>query len=120
MSSKNTKHQKLKEHHYKAISLMLEGYQDSQIAKVLEVEPETISRWKNHRPPFKAELERQRSEVLNILHDKQVELAFKALQAVEEDILCDGAKVAIPFLKILNKGVLAEVKLHDKEEADPG
>ena len=118
MSSKKTKHQKLKELHYKAISLMLEGNQDSQIAKELDVAPETISRWKNHRPAFMAELERQRSEVLNILHDKQVELAFKALQIVEENMFDYGNKSALEFLKIFNKEVLTKANSKEKEDVD--
>ena len=118
MSTKTIKHQILKEHHYKAIGFMLEGYADSEIAKVVDVYPETISRWKNHHPLFKAELERQRSEVLNILHDKQVELAFRALQVVKDEIEYGESKAAIDFLKIINKEILAKAKLQDKEDVD--
>ena len=110
MSRRITKHQKLTEHHFKAINLMLEGHTDSQVAKVVEVAPETISRWKNHQPLFKAELERQRSEILNIFHDKQVELALRALRLVEDEIGYGEIKAATDYLKIVSKEILAKAK----------
>ena len=96
----------LKPHHMRAIELMVEGeLTDKGIARVMEVAPETLSRWKRSEV-FMEELDRQLKEVdryrrlryrakANYAADVLVELMFSApprvaLEAVKEVLRLAG------------------------------
>ena len=105
------KPRKLHDGHRTAIGLMVQGIPDVHVARNVGIASETLSRWKKKNKLFMEELERQRARIKEVIQERQLELAFKALEVVEENLLCSDRRAAIDFLKIVNKEVLAKSKV---------
>ncbi len=88
----------LKPHHYQAIDLMLQGWNDTQISSKLGMARETVSRWKKQNTLFIEEFEKQRSELNETIRERQLVIALKALDKIEEQVECD-VKTALSFIK---------------------
>lgn len=110
MTSNNIYTRPLTGRHHRAIALILEGNRDVDIARIIKVAPETISRWRHNNELFKQELELQRSRINKVLEEKHIQLAFRALQIIEDSLDGYDPKIAIAFLKIIHRDVIPGIQ----------
>ncbi len=75
---------KLNERHKMAITYMLEGKTNIEIAKLLSVDSETISRWKKSEE-FQAELARQQQKKFNSMATQAILQLEKLLTSAESE-----------------------------------
>lgn len=86
---------KLTEQQEQAIGLILLGRTDEHVGKAVGVARQTISKWKNHNPDFKALLNKQRIENWENHQDKIRYLIGEAVQVLEENLAnIDDHKIA--------------------------
>lgn len=76
-----SKHTKLLPKHHECINLILAGYDNQQIAKVLKVDRSTIWRWK-HTSFFEKELEKRQSQVRDELVKTILKFGHAAFQTL--------------------------------------
>jgi len=77
---------KLTEQQEQAIWLILLGRTDEQVGKAVGVARQTISKWKNQNPDFKAFLNKKRIENWEQHQDKIRYLIGEAVQVLEENL----------------------------------
>ena len=77
---------KLTEQQEQAIGLVLLGRTDEQVGKAVGVARQTISKWKNQNPDFKAFLNKQRVENWENHRDKICYLIGESVQVLEENL----------------------------------
>ena len=77
---------KLTEQQEQAIWLILLGRKDEEVGKAVGVARQTISKWKNHNPDFKAFLNKQRIENWENHQDKIRYCIGEAIQVIEENL----------------------------------
>ena len=77
---------KLTEQQEQAIWLILLGRTDEQVGKAVGVARQTISKWKNQNPDFKAFLNKKRIENWEQHEDKIRYLIGEAVQVLEENL----------------------------------
>lgn len=89
----------------KALPLLMTGLSDREVAEQVGVRRETVTKWRNHHPAFRAELNRLRGE----LHDQTLNglrnLIPQAIAALA-DVLADRdhgdrVRVALEMLKMV-------------------
>src|SRR5437867_1169986 len=69
-----------------AVRLLILGRSDTSIAKLLNVSPRTLYRWKSHHPLFRLELSRRRQGLWHNSADKLRSLLPKALKILNEHL----------------------------------
>jgi len=77
---------KLTEQQEQAIWLILLGRKDEEVGKAVGVARQTISKWKNQNPDFKAFLNKQRIENWENHQDKIRYCIGEAIQVIEENL----------------------------------
>ena len=91
-----------------AIDFLIKGKTDQETAEAVGVTRETVNRWRNQHPFFKAELNRKRKEIWQTAHERLRSLAISAVEILEKALYQENFKVAIEVLKILS--IHSEVK----------
>jgi len=86
MTDQDTKSTGLTEQQEQAIGLILLGRTDEQVGKAVGVARQTISKWKNQNPDFKAFLNKKRIENWEQHQDKIRYLIGEAVQVLEENL----------------------------------
>ena len=69
-----------------AITLILQGSTDNEVAKSIEVSRQTVNDWKNNNIFFIAELNRRRNEIWNSQLEQFRNMVARALAVLEEDL----------------------------------
>ena len=96
---------KLTEQQEQAIWLILLGRNDKQVGKAVGVARQTISKWKNHNPDFKAFLNKQRAENLENHVDRIRYCIGEAIQVLEDNLAnIDDHKIAQDAAMFVLKG----------------
>jgi len=73
-----------------AITLILQGSADIEVARAIGVSRQTVNDWRNNNTVFIAELNRRREEIWNSQLEQFRNLAAKALAVLEEDLQADN------------------------------
>jgi len=98
----NEKSQNLTEKQLSAISLIIQGKNDSEVAREVGVTRETVNRWKNQDEHFEAELNRIERDMWNESKRKLRELSSKAIEILAKELEGeDKLKASIHVLKAL-------------------
>ena len=69
-----------------AITLILQGSTDTEVAKSIKVSRQTVNDWRNNNIFFIAELNRRRNEIWNSQLEQFRNLVARALAVLEEDL----------------------------------
>lgn len=88
-----------------AISWMVQGMSDAEIARGIEVHRATVARWRLFHPTFIAELNRRRQEEIAQTADRMRRLAMISIEVLEKQLLDESnpalrLKAAITLLKM--------------------
>ena len=96
---------KLTEQQEQSIRLIILGRTDEEVGKAVGVARQTISRWKNHNPDFKAFLNKQRIETWESHQDQIRALIGEAVQVLRENLgNIEDDKIAQDAALIVLKG----------------
>ncbi len=80
---------------------MLSGQTDTQIAKNISVSRDTVCRWRNHNPHFKAVLNQRRNQLWQNSTERLNSIALRSLDLLEEALIQGDVKTAFAILEIL-------------------
>jgi transposase len=129
--TKSDNKRQLSDKQFRAITLIVSGKNDSEVAKTLNVTRQTVNKWKNKEHRFVAELNYQRKEVwdshvdyLRSLLPKAVEILVKELNSEDLKISKDAARFILSKIILMPTGkvIPAEVEmemLENASKADP-
>ena len=84
-----------------AIDILVQGRTDQETADTVGVARETVTRWRNDNPHFKAELNRQRRLIWADSHDRLRALASKAVETLEVALDEGDSRAAVEVLKAI-------------------
>jgi hypothetical protein len=82
-----------------AITLLLEGRTDQEVADIIGKARETVWRWKNNVPYFMASLEARRQEVFGVAVQRLRNLLSKAIDNIAKDIEDGDVKSSFELVK---------------------
>jgi len=87
----------------KALSLIMEGKSDQEIASILGVDRGTIWRWKNKDILFESELNRLKNEVVGSINIGSQTLLKKSIEIIQEELASgeNRVNVALSIIKTL-------------------
>lgn len=68
----------------KAVECIMAGLTDTETAQKIGVTRETVNTWKNKDFNFKAELNKQRNDILKSMQDRQREITAKAYNIINK------------------------------------
>ena len=96
---------KLTEQQEQAIRLIVLGRTDEQVGKAVGVARQTISKWKNQHPHFKAELNKERVDMWESHQDQIRSLIGEAVDVLRQNLAnIDDDKIAQDAALIILKG----------------
>ena len=84
-----------------AIDLLVTGLSDREVGETVGVARETVTRWRNQNPHFKAELNRQRKDIWGSNHDRLRNMLGKAIDVLDQALETGDTKVALEMLKCM-------------------
>ena len=94
----------LTDQQHAAITLLVAGHSDREVADRVGVARETVNRWRNRNPHVMAELSRRRQDAWREVRDRLRALAGQAVDVLRDGLLANDTRAAVTLLKGL--GVL--------------
>lgn len=98
-----------------AVPLILCGKSDREVAEMIGVARETITRWRNSDPAFMARVNYERKVLWDFGRDKVLTLQAKALGVLEKALDDGDTQSALAFLKMAN---CTDIKYEESEFDD--
>ncbi len=82
---------------------MISGQTDTQIAKSISVSRDTVCRWRNHNPHFKAVLNQRRNQLWQNSTERLNSIVLRSLDLLEKALNQGDVKTAFAVLEILRQ-----------------
>ena len=104
----------------RALSLMIAGQTDAEIARQIHITRQTVNQWRNHDVCFQKELGKRREELISQRRDQLAVAAGRAMQKLLDHMESDDAHISVrSATALLRLSGIQAYTVRELREAEP-